>query len=148
MFGKADQWVIQKFQDAYLWLLDWTGVRVGTLQVITGGGASFIGWVNHQHWLFVVGIGVMLLVGAFRNHTQDSDHDCFNFVAMRQEESLFRKLFTAWLIGGMLAAVILLRPASFAFELLWFVCTYLNCVKVRDREPKEFFERRTAMGMG
>lgn len=136
--NKIDQWLVAKAQAVYLWMFDWTGVRVGMVLFVLAGMANFLWWLSDGSWIAVFLIGFMGIFGVWLSWIQDSDQKHFNVIAMTQEESIVRKGFTLLILSFFIMYCLMLSWRGIFAEALWFAYCYMLCVKVRDREPKEF----------
>lgn len=142
---KIDQWLIAKVQDAYLWAFDWTGVRVGMVIFMLAGTSNFLWWLKYGEWIAVFFIGTMGIIGVALSWMQDHNQTCFNMIALHQETSWFRKGFTVFVLCFFLLYLFSLDWRGIISEMCWLGYCYMICVKVRDREPKEFKFFKLAM---
>lgn len=143
---EADTRMIELTQEAYLWLWDRTGVYVGTLIFM----ASVVDHSVHlpMRWFHLLSLGFMGLFSGARYAAQQRDLRLLNAAALEFRAPWLRSVTLGILFGSVIADLtggklwLLLGDLSFA---IW---TYLACVCVRDREPKDLFQPRKLAGAG
>ena len=142
VYFRADTWLISKIQDAYLWLLDRTGIYVATLafsiyavictlEIMDGGTAWIWGAI-----LIFVGLGVVP-----RYLMQDKgQNERFNALSMALAEWHWRHQLniTIALLG--VSSAITLHPWNGLADIGFVLYGYLSLVMIRDRDKKPFFK--------
>ncbi len=134
----ADERAIDTIQETYLWFWDRTGVYVGmlafTLYVIQ---LLFFLPLNKIDFVFMGFVGVF---SGSRYVAQDKDIRLFN--AMQRE---WRNARMRIVVMGVV--FLTMTPVGVGYwrfigaGTFWFAFSYLLCVQVRDRDPKEWFPR-------
>lgn len=146
MFRRADEAALRAVQDAYLWLLDRTGVYVATVTSISylTGKMTWIATRNRPlDWVDVIFISLILLfiqTGWSKQHSGKLDE--YNAQARVWRETWMRDSFfllcpfstmmtlVTW--NGLASACSILDDAS-----VLLVFGYLFTVQLRKREPPE-----------
>lgn len=144
---KLDRRVLDLVQDAYLWLLDWTGVRVGSLCFATWSAQIVlkhepVDWVDG---FFICGWGLLMF---WRYAEQGWNTRRYNDAARAWRDSPFRLMWLAIIAGAALAAVARLDTLLLIGDGWNLVTCYLLAVQVREREPREFFSRAAEASSG
>lgn len=138
-YKKFDAWVIQHFQDAYLWLLDRTGIYVGTV-VFLNGVVMVLDLIRRQSmWLAAFIMIVILILSLPRYLLQGAkEYETFNHMATFEEGLPGRHIFLV------LNLICLALPPYTMLGALNSVCQqvmwYLFCLRIRERDKKPFFE--------
>lgn len=142
-YMRVDAWVLFKIQDAYLWLLDRTGVYVGTLMFATyvyvAAGAIFAR--EESFWLWMVLLAMTGWVAGIRYLWQDrAQHERYNMMAMFMEQWRWRHTFNIFIGMVLIFEIITLNPLAASQEIAFLVYGYLLLIKIREREKKPFFK--------
>lgn len=141
-----DNRLIEITQEVYLWLWDRTGVYVATLMF-----AAYVG--DHVCWgpLHVGNFIFLALAGAWASRVyfvQSKDLRRLNDLQRGWRDFVMRPYLTMFGFAMIVEQVLYLDVWRFASNVLMMVWTYLNCVQVREREPKDFFAIRKPVGAG
>lgn len=141
MIRRVDEWLMVRTQDAYLWLLDRTGVYAATAFMVVfvlGYGAFFY----QQGRVDALGVGVIAITGVVQGWfylEQDRDqYEAFNLRVRHWRSSAWRVclMWTALFFAA--HAALRGRPFSSASFLCDVVAYgYLATVQIRKREPPE-----------
>lgn len=134
----ADAWLIDKVQDAYLWLFDRTGIYVGVLMF-----AMCV--IDHIIMIAQWGSGPMTLVTAAAGgiwslqmaKCQKDSKAKFNLIARFWRTSIYRKMLT--LMSIWMAVIGLANTPLASLGLVITIVMYgcLPSIYLRDREPPE-----------
>lgn len=140
MIRKLDMFLIQQTTRAYLWLYDWTGVYVGTLMF----AAISISWMLQFRSFWAAVIGVMIGVPAcgLRYYVQATDEVTYNTMAEYATRDFMRGVMLMMVVAFCVRNIIFLSVVDAVGETMWLALCYLITVKIRKREPKNFFERK------
>jgi hypothetical protein len=152
MLARIDGAAIRGATAAYLWLLDWTGVYVGTVQaflivvdscrIVTTPAytvankcvlLAFAGWLLFAAW------GAWLL-------QNEKEHERINLGAMRWQSLLLRKVLVVFTILMLVWDTYRVDWNSIMLDAWMLTYGYLLCVMVRDREPPEFLQPQVHHG--
>lgn len=145
MVRKWDNFLIDSMQRAYLWLLDWTGVYVGTLLLFTFVATLVLRGFNWWNWAELFGLVLMLAWCGWKYSQQATDRiELFNASSEYNRTSWLRDCLNVMLVMSAVIAIVKNQWGEIGAETLWFVMGYLMTVKLRKREPKEFFEGKGA----
>lgn len=141
-----DARLIELTQEAYLWLWDRTGVFVATLFF-----AAYVG--DHALWGSLTWFDFLLLAifGALSAHrylAQSTDLRWLNAHQRAWRDLGPRPYFTIIVIVFLAKDLLQLNAWHFASDCMSLLWSYLGCVQVRDREPKDFFAFRKLAGAG
>lgn len=148
MLNKIDEFIIARATAAYMWLLDWTGVYVGsvgfTLMVLDVGWHEIV--IGRSKWYWVVMLTIGLIWGGYKWRLQHAaKNEKFNAEAKEWTEGFSRGLMVRVML---VIAVVYVATGQWQWAVGWlpFVCwVYLNCVLIRDREKKQLeFGRKLA----
>lgn len=143
---KIDDALLIAAQRAYLWLFDWTGVYVGTLLFLLGGLATVMDVLAYGR-LRLVGyllVGTYGLFGWWRINLQSKGDEAYNAVAETETKNPMRWFFLLFFVFFLVQEIAQMKLAD-AVQTMAFICAlYLFTVKIRPRDPKEFFEREAA----
>lgn len=140
-YKKFDAWLIHHFQGAYLWLLDRTGIYVGTVIFLNGTLVILHLIQQNSMWLAAFIMVAILLISLPRYLLQGAEkYETFNQVAAFEEGMSGRHLFL------ILNLICLALPPYSMLDVLnnvsQQVMWYLLCLKIRERDRKPFFERQ------
>jgi hypothetical protein len=127
-------------QRAYLWLYDWTGIYVATLDLMLTAVFVVVN-VSYNNMGIVVSLILLVLRGIFmwaKYWQQDTGNlDRFNAEARQWQNSNVR-----WLSNGSFFGFVvfdaLSRNVIVIGDLAFFVLSYLLTVQIREREPRDF----------
>ena len=141
-YFKADAWLISKIQDAYLWLLDRTGVYVATLgfgiYVVIGLAEVMDG---SMPWLWFVLIALVGLSVVPRYLMQDKgQNERFNALSMAMTEWRWRHLISILIFDMAVVSAITLHPWGILANIGFVLYGYLSLIMIRDRDKKPFFK--------
>jgi len=140
---KVDRKVIELFTEAYLWVLDWTGVYVATVGMffvamdvgLTVVDRGRVWWTDAFY--FVVMSLTWFAPSWRRQHARMLS--TINAGVLTWRESPVRTVLVISGLVLLLDSALRMRSvaltASNVMMLSWF---YVTCVTVRDREPREF----------
>ena len=155
MLTRIDNALIQFHQAAYLWLLDRTGVYLGTLMMANAlAGNLHMYSSTAERWgfssrvaLFLLCTGLMGMVSARVWLLQKNGaYLAHNLMALRiQTFRIIRGGFFAFMLPVMLEEIYRLEVFSFLDSLLAVSLQYLLCVQLREREPKSFFKESLSL---
>lgn len=146
-FIELDRWFVDMVQEAYLWLYDWTGIYVATIEAIL----LIIGFIGLGVSTSPVLMGCLgiCLISLIRSYLwQDKKlYKLYNAAALRYRDSLVR-YFCQYLQISLLITDTIQHHESF-FTILkncgsvgcLFLVFVLNAVCIREREPKEWFRQ-------
>jgi len=140
---KIDDRLIEWFTDAYLWLLDWTGVYVATVGMFFVAMDVGLKAVSKGQfaWYDALYFAVMSLVwfgpSWMRQHM--GLLTLINVAALQWREFGGRRAMVVCGVMLLLDSALRMRsPAMACSDLMTLSWFYLTCVTVRDREPREF----------
>lgn len=143
-----DDLIIGWFETSYLWLFDWTGIYAATVMmamVIFSVGSDMIAskqisgvWVA----IFCVGINFPWIFA--RYIAQDKKlYTAYNWGATEMRSSFLRIGFIYVFSPLMLMQEIVKHEMQSAFvSIMWMCVCFMMAVRIRDREPKEWFKAR------
>lgn len=139
---KADAYILGIIQDAYLWLLDRTGVYVATLCFMIYATAAFVALSTGAPLLFWGPLLLMVGLSMLPRYTlQDkARNEHFNAIALMLQGWLWRHPFQIALSVSMLAETIALEPLQVLIDICFLLYTYMTLVMIRDRDKKPFFK--------
>lgn len=150
LYSKADQWAVTKTQDAYLWLLDRTGIYLGTVCMIDyiASAGCLAMRDGYMSWIWIVFLGIFGITCAFRYWWQEKGmNDAINAGAMAFEASHFRTFGNIFFLTQIVLDVALFTRWDFIFDVILLLAQYLGCVKIRDRDKKPFFEKKQELAL-
>lgn len=141
-YMKGDAWVLSKNQDAYLWLLDRTGVYVGTLLFLCYVYVAVVAVFRQEPiWLWMILLAMAGWVGGVRYLWQDkAQHKRYNSLAMFMEQWRWRHPFNVIIGTVFVGEVVTLNPLAASQEIAFLVYGYLLLIKIRERDKKPFFK--------
>lgn len=147
--GKIDTWIIDKVQRAYLWALDWTGIFLGTIMFLLVAIQVCMLFWEEQHLIGAIVFLLGALCGYWYYHLQSAGMKDMLNARAESEITEDRNIAMRLTFIGMNLLLIVsdslqANPRGVLFLMLNCVWWYLLCVKVRDREPKEFFKPKLA----
>jgi len=146
IYRKFDAWIIAGLNDLYLWLLDWTGVYIGTITFLMGAEqVAFLIYIKAA-W-FAAFMLLMILVNAgIRYHQQAMGLVArYNLAAEWFEKSPIRTALIAFGVGLIMADIIQYRWWYLFDGAITQALLYLWCLKIRERQKKEFRLPKLAM---
>lgn len=135
-----DDYLVAAAQEIYLWLWDRTGVYVATLLFAAIVGEQ-ICWGPIKIWGFAF-LAIFGATSAYAYMVQAKDLRLLNSMQRRWRENGLRLAFTVMVLYFTASDAVKLNAwgsAGSAFLLIW---SYLSCVQVRDREPKDLLSTR------
>lgn len=152
---RIDTWIIARLTRAYWWLLDRTGVYVGTLMAVcmaTVVALDFYRFEGAVRWGFIA--ADVLIFGGVSQIKWNAQH---TETVERYNASVFATwevwplrtfmllVFTGLCVAPAVTAVIggTVTPVMFGTALYAVAIIFLNylpCVPLRPREPKKFWE--------
>lgn len=143
---ELDAAIIEILQEAYLWFWDRTGIYAATIIF-----ASVVG--NHLCYgpLKTFDFFAIAFCGLWtgqRYIAQAKDLRRFNVLQGYFRDFTFRQCFPVLITTFLVIDLIALTPWQIAGDVLFFLWTYLCCIRVRDREPKDFLSFRKPAGAG
>lgn len=147
LYRKADGWLLTKAQDAYLWLLDRTGIYVGTIMMACFSIVTVYNVATASAFstkiILVTLLFFVSLVCIWMYYLQDKgQNEIFNSIALSWEGSTIRHGIFGYQIGGLIADLCV-RDYGQAFITLFLVAIiFVQAVKIRDRDKKPFFEKK------
>lgn len=141
-YMKGTAWVLSKIQDAYLWLLDRTGVYVGTLMFVCYVWIAAISvYRGESLWIWMLLLAIVGWVAGVRYLWQDkAQHERYNSLAMFMEQWPWNHVFNIFLGSMFFGFMIMLNPISASQQLAFLLYSYLLMVKIRERDKKPFFK--------
>lgn len=143
LIAEIDNRVIRMVQEVYLWLLDRTGVYVGTLIFAFGAIDNFCLGLTFFRFVMLALIGVW---SAGRYLAQATDLRRLNRFARNFADTWFRVPITVVLAGSLTFEVCQLNWWRVTAHASFFCWLYLACIQVRDREPKDFLPSLKPVG--
>lgn len=138
--SRIDQWVLDATEAAYLWLLDRTGVFVGTLTFFGLSSTILVTRLYREGWWFdYVGLLLFSIIGASRYWAQlRKMHRTMNAEAEGWRKSLIRVLVTITWVGFLPMDYIDYGVLQVIASLATILVMYLWGARIRDREkPQE-----------
>lgn len=141
-YRMLDEFFIAQTRRAYLWLYDWTGVYVGTVLFILT--IAFVGVTGSTALVDFLVIFVNGVCGCLLHHEQHNRPDDFNAGAEQRIKWTGRHLLNLFVLGIIIVAVVSLDLGWTMMAAVWLTINYTMTIKIRKREPKEFFEGRLA----
>lgn len=142
VYLKLDAWIISKVQDAYLWLLDRTGVYVATL---TFGIYAVVGLSEIMDGGSTLWCGVLIALVGFsvapRYLMQDKgENNRFNVISMAMTSWRLRHFIIILMICSSVISAITLHPWAALANLGFVLYGYLFMIMIRDRDKKPFLK--------
>lgn len=139
MINKADDYLIKKFTEVYLWILDWTGIYLSTVCVALIVIGNLVGTGDKISLVFAL-MNILILIPMY--HKQNTgNYIAMNAEAMFIQNFLFRRVFTLFLAIMIVVELITLDWKGLVNSCAYFIYFYMLCVCVREREPKKFEKR-------
>ena len=139
---KLDQKILGVLQDAYLWLLDRTGIYVASTAFLTYAGIAVLEVSGHGS-LWVWG-PLLALVGLSLGPNylmQDrAENERFNLIAMLMEGTKWRHVWNIFILQVAVFAIITLDVRFFFVQVGFLIYGYLLLIKIRDRDKKPFLK--------
>lgn len=136
----ADTTIIDLVQEVYLWLWDWIGVYVATL-MFAAYVSERVCW-DRLGWFDFVLIAFTGAWMGLRYLAQSKDLRSLNAAQRAWRDFTIRQFFSVFVFGSLAVDAFQLSAWHVASDAMFLVWTYLGCVQVREREPKEFFARK------
>ena len=142
MLQGADDWLVRRTQEAYLWAFDRTGIFVASIGMLCLGIMGSFDIAGGDFSKFDVVIYALWIMIYYRRYGLQSDrrYKEFNDEAMRFRSSRTR-LFIVCLVVVSIPVLAILHRATLtglgSMLVALFQFCYLNCVNIRDREPPE-----------
>ena len=144
---RIDQYLINKIQDAFLWLFDWTGIFVAPIALCMFVLTIIIrGKINPFDYIALALIGYALL-DYYRDQASEN-FTVYNLRARFMQSIWIRHLFVLLTYVAMVITIINVDIKGFIGEILFISYMYLLVVQIRKREPKEFKQLQPAMETG
>lgn len=139
---RVDAWVLSKIQDAYLWLLDRTGVYVGTLMFVSYVyvvGIFF--WAYGTSWILIAILASVGITSGQRYLWQDKGkNERFNAASISIEGWALRHPLNLFVLFFTVFDAVILDPISASSKIVFLLYSYLLIVKIRNRDKKPFFK--------
>lgn len=152
MLQRADNWAVDKIQDAYLWLLDRTGCYCGTLIFLSWMSmiATHLGSYSQDRfllWMDMFFTLIALLIAGTRYYLQGVGmYIQYNAMALIDRANVYMRIAGNALMLSFLVPEILTAQFSSAIGTIGIILYYhLVAVCIRDREKKPFFEFKSKM---
>ena len=142
-----DDKCVKMVNDAYLWVLDWTGIYVGTIIFINCAPMFSILWYKIPVWLSLIFLTCAMIMSCQLYWMQNSGNKIqLNAYAEQAKGSMWRWCFLWFNIGSLISDIfirvtLLQVVADICAILFW----YIICIKIRDREKKKFLLPKMAM---
>lgn len=132
----TDQRLIGWLEDVYLWIWDRTGVYIGSLIF-----CAYVG--DHVCWGPLKSINFFCIAcsGAVcgqRYAAQLKDLRLLNDLQRMWRDLAWRRWFSILVFNMLVLDMITTNVWHFSSDFLMLLWSYLGCVQVREREPKEF----------
>jgi hypothetical protein len=146
---RFDAFLIRNLQQAYLWILDWTGIYVatiGTMAIIIGNGAIMISNSAGSIWLqfFFMTFNIMILIPYYLDQDK-ANYTIYNLRALMFQESVVRIFISYFFIGIAIAEFTILilhgYQGSLVNTIMLWLYINITSVCIREREPKEWFKK-------
>jgi len=141
----ADDRVTDALQDAYLWVLDRTGIYLSTLMMVVPAEASARLVIDKQAYFIAA---IIFVVNAIALHPiylrqHRGEFKIHNAVAMHLRTTM--RWLRLGLIGFLYVPMLMVTVMSvdvvmFLETLGWGIFIYMHGIMLREREPKTFFE--------
>lgn len=140
LLSNVDNTIIVAEQRAYLWLLDRTGIYVASIMsacVVLSMGVSVI-----EHDLILAGfMGVFGLASSpWRWYLQHTNETTYNAISLLHQQSSWRGGFVVMVLVFILMELLLRDLAGVVTQVVYLFVNYMQCIQIRKREPKKFFE--------
>ena len=140
--GKIDEAILHGLQKAYLWFFDRTGVYVASIigaVFVLAMGVS----ITQRVWFDVGVLGFMgLLMLPLRWAQQNSNETAYNALSMVLQSQSIRRPYVLLAIFVMIPIMVLRGSLSgTCFQAVCLIHVYFNCLMIRKRDPKSFFEK-------
>lgn len=143
---RIDDWIIERVQDAYLWLWDWTGATVAACQFVMFVMYIVLRYGANFRTRDIVFVGIFGVLSAIDSYRQINNQDVFNAWARRNREVLsMRMLLNVFIVDSVFVFAVDHNGWGLVSETTWVVLSYLMTTQTRDREPREFFDQREAV---
>lgn len=139
IYRKADAWIIAKLNDLYLWSLDWTGVYIGTITFLVGA-EQVAYWISRDKMWFAAFMLFLMLVNAGLRYYQQAMEQIalYNAGAEWFEKSILRHMLVAFGFGTIIGEGITGHWVSLLDSCATQFLLYLWCIKIRERQKKDF----------
>jgi len=149
-YKKFDQWLLNRINDAYLWLYDWTGIFVATV-IFLNMNLVVLACIQRQSmWIGAIVFLCGVLISTPRYYLQSKGPEAYNKLVLFTEHfsfharTFFLGFYTVFFIGDLLnllnGANYFEPIASVANAMLWFLLD----IKIRDRDKKTFKQPKLA----
>lgn len=143
MFHKIDDFIINGVQTVYLWVLDRTGVYVGSLMVANSGIAFVAGYRADASVAFkivwaIVTLSFLLQACARWFMQHHLSHNVYNAGALVAREMPLRLYGVCFIFGTLAIDLLLLDLRSIVINCACLLHIQSMCILIRDREPKEW----------
>jgi hypothetical protein len=146
-YKQFDQWLLNRINDAYLWLYDWTGIFVATV-IFLNMNLVVLACIQRQSmWIGAIVFLCGVLISTPRYYLQSKGPEAYNKIVLASEGMSFhlRTFFlwfnTAFFISDLLKGASYLElVANVANAMLWFLME----IKIRDRDKKTFKQPKLA----
>jgi hypothetical protein len=125
-------------QRAYLWLYDWTGVYVATIDLLlTTVFTMFMG----MSWIMFFVFGARGIFAWIRYCDQSNGRlEKFNAQSRHWQDNHIRWFSNSVIFGFLLWDILTVQLLSLGADVTFMFISYLATVQIRDREPKEFWK--------
>jgi len=151
MINKIDNWIVDRTQRIYLWILDWTGIYIGSIAIwitVIGNLSSYLTYkvpptLGHMTIIFCLTTPNFLISIIAYLEQDKKKFERINFRAIIFRASPFKiywsimlltYLFVQFMVGEGIAQII-----NFPCCIVWM---YLFTILVREREPKEWVRKQ------
>lgn len=142
---KIDDLLIDATQRAYLWLYDWTGVYVGTVTFVMCVTIVILYEVRGRPviWVDFLFLGINGIWSCVAYLWQSTDRvDEFNSSADMRRTSIGRVVLNGSITVFLTMAIVDMNLLAVVSEFVWVALSYMIVVKIRKREPKNFWEHK------
>lgn len=147
-----DDYIIRKFQEAYLWVYDWTGIYAASVAAISVIVGNFLGtfWIGFNWIQILVMLSNLLILVPYYLDQDRQRYTFYNFRAMIAQRSLFRLAASCYLLSSAITALVMtffldgfgiFGISVGIYSLALWIYINLMVVCIREREPKQWFKR-------
>ena len=147
---KLDDKVINLLQEAYLWLLDRTGVYLASVQVALFAYAVGIALLQDVNFFLKLLVGALaaanLLFVYIRYIMQDKGQTkIINMSAMSLRDWSFRHAFTFFFLFYIPPEIMIGNYVGFSQTIALLLYNYTFLLMIRDRDKKPFWEPKAKL---